>query len=77
MEWREGRWFWDEIGGKKGTGAAGNAGDVGEAKIVREPGKRVEKVQIKLVGEWEGEDGKKKYEHALVQLGEEVGGVDR
>jgi hypothetical protein len=79
VEFREGRWFWDEIGGKRGgasasVGPVGNAENVGRGRIVRERGRKVEKIQIKIDGQWEGEDGKKSYESALAQLGGEVGG---
>ena len=55
----------EEIGGK--------SKDV-DAKIVRREGKRVRRVEMQLEGEWAEEEGKKRYEDALGQLGEEVRG---
>jgi ATP-dependent RNA helicase DDX51/DBP6 len=68
VEHREGKWFWEEIGGK------GKRKDGEADKIVRGEGKRVKNVEGKLEGEWDGEDGKRKYEEALGKLGEEVRG---
>ena len=65
LEHREGKWFWEEIGGKSKDG---------DAKIVRREGKRVRRVEMQLEGEWAEEEGKKRYEDALGQLGEEVRG---
>lgn len=65
VEHREGKWFWDEIGGKAKDGAS---------KIVRGERKVVKRIEMQLEGQWAGEEGKKRYEDALATLGEEVRG---
>jgi len=65
VEHREGKWFWDEIGGKSKDG---------EEKIVRGEGRKVKRVELQLEGEWAGEEGKKRYEDVLGKLGKEVRG---
>ena len=65
VEHREGKWFWDEIGGKRKDR---------EGTIVREYGKRVKRLEMRLEGNWAGDEGKKRYEDALGKLGEEVRG---
>ena len=65
VEHREGKWFWDEIGGKRKDR---------EGTIVREDGKRVKRLEMRLEGNWAGDEGKKRYEDALRKLGEEVRG---
>lgn len=66
VEHREGKWFWEEIGGKGGKG-----------EIVRGQGRRVVRKEMELDGEeggWGSEGGRKRYEEALGTLGEEVRG---
>jgi ATP-dependent RNA helicase DDX51/DBP6 len=66
VEHREGKWFWDEIGGKSGKG-----------EIVRVKGKRVTRKETMLDEEesgWGCEERRKRYEEALGTLGEEVRG---
>ena len=65
VEHREGKWFWEEIGGKSKDGGA---------TIVRGEGRRVKRVEMRLEGAWAGEVGTKRYEDALEKLGEEVRG---
>ena len=62
---REGKWFWEEIGGKTNAG--------GEQKIVRGGGEEgQEEWKWCLRGSGRVMQGKKKYEDALGKLGAEV-----
>jgi ATP-dependent RNA helicase DDX51/DBP6 len=66
VEHREGKWFWEEIGGKGGKG-----------EIVREKGRRVTRKETVLdegEGGWGSGEQRKRYEEALGTLGEEVRG---
>ena len=70
LEWREGRWFWASIGGKKSK-----SGMVEESKgsIVRNG--KVRKWEVRMPEGDAGDSLKKAYEVALKKLGEEVRGT--
>ena len=69
LEWREGRWFWASIGGKKSKGS--NVED-SEESIVRSG--KVRKWEVRIPEGDAGDSLKKAYEVALKKLGEEVRG---
>lgn len=91
MEHREGKWFWGQIGkkalqrGKMGEGedlgkggGGGSFGGRSAAGIMREEGKKIKRVELKLSlegSEWGGEEGRKRYEEALERLEGDVRGT--
>lgn len=65
MEHKQGKWFWETIGGKTGKGA----GDAGK-NMIRRGERIVRKVNLGIDKDrWEG-----RYEEALKRLGEDVRG---
>ena len=69
LEWREGRWFWASIGGKK---SKGSKVEDSEESIVRSG--KVRKWEVRMPEGDAGDSLKKAYEVALKKLGEEVRG---
>ena len=69
LEWREGRWFWASIGGKK---SKGSKVEDSEESIVRSG--KVRKWEVRMPDGDAGDSLKKAYEVALKKLGEEVRG---